>query len=213
MRMKLESEHFGAVKVLIPEIYKDQRGFFLEEYRADQFAELGIKMRFVQENHSGSIKGVVRGLHFQWNPYMGKLVRTIRGRMVDLAIDIRKSSPTIGKIIAYDMPDEIGSESSEWIWVPPGFAHGNFFTDDTIVSSGNPTINTKYKITHIKISVARANTIKIILTSVTSTLRYCPTPPHTPAIIFPSFFLNNLFFFVLDCFCLTSLFERKTWTI
>ena len=85
------------------------------------------KIEFVQGNESFSLAGVVRGLHFQWNPWMGKLVRTIAGHMVDLVLDIRKGSPTFGKIIAYDMPASSEGDCTEWIWVPPGFAHGNFY--------------------------------------------------------------------------------------
>jgi len=90
-------------------------------------------VEFVQANESFSVKGTVRGLHFQWNPYMGKMVRTLSGRMVDMVLDIRKGSPTYGKIIAYDMPTNTGENYSEWIWVPPGFAHGNFFTEDSLI--------------------------------------------------------------------------------
>jgi dTDP-4-dehydrorhamnose 3,5-epimerase len=90
-------------------------------------------MEFIQCNESYSKKGTVRGLHFQWNPYMGKLVRTVVGRMLDMVLDIRKGSPTFGKIILYDMPVDEQADYSEWIWVPPGFAHGNFFPEDTII--------------------------------------------------------------------------------
>jgi len=75
----------------------------------------------------------VRGLHFQWNPYMGKLVRTLQGRMIDMVLDIRKGAPTFGKIILYDMPADNKKEYSEWIWVAPGFAHGNFFPEETMI--------------------------------------------------------------------------------
>ena len=88
---------------------------------------------FLQQNESYSVSGVVRGLHFQWNPHMGKFVRTVRGHMIDLVLDIRKGSPTVGKIIAYDMPDSLDADYSEWIWVPPGFAHGNFFTEPSTI--------------------------------------------------------------------------------
>lgn len=81
----------------------------------------------VQINESFSNRGVMRGLHFQWNPYMGKLVRTISGHMVDMFLDIRIDSPTFGKISMYDMPARDEEGYSEWIWIPPGFAHGNFF--------------------------------------------------------------------------------------
>jgi dTDP-4-dehydrorhamnose 3,5-epimerase len=76
---------------------------------------------------------VVRGLHFQWNPYMGKLVRTVRGHMIDLVLDIRKGSQTCGQIIAHDMPSRENAKEGQWIYVPPGFAHGNFFPEDTII--------------------------------------------------------------------------------
>jgi dTDP-4-dehydrorhamnose 3,5-epimerase len=80
-----------------------------------------------QSNESVSKKGVIRGLHFQWNPFMGKLVRTLLGHM----LDIRKHSPTRGKAILYDMPARDTEDWDEWIWVPPGFAHGNLFLADT----------------------------------------------------------------------------------
>jgi dTDP-4-dehydrorhamnose 3,5-epimerase len=139
----------GCVKILeirslpIPELkvirfgrFRDDRGYFTEPYRRsdlDAEAEFLAGLSFPQSNESYSRAGVVRGLHFQWSPFMGKLVRTISGRMVDLALDIRLDSPTLGKIVAYDMPAFRDAEWSEWIWVPPGFAHGNFFTDETII--------------------------------------------------------------------------------
>jgi dTDP-4-dehydrorhamnose 3,5-epimerase len=130
-------------ELAIPEIqvlrfarFLDHRGYFTEPYRHSDFnAEIvpaSLRgLRFVQTNESFSRAGVIRGLHFQWNPYMGKLVRTVRGRMVDLVLDIRKGSPTYGCIIAHDMPTAAGLDSGEWIWVPPGFAHGNFFSEDS----------------------------------------------------------------------------------
>jgi len=112
--------------------FYDHRGYFTETYRKSDMKELDITI--VQANESLSKKNVVRGLHFQWNPYMGKLVRTIKGHMVDLVLDIRKNSPTYGKAIAYDMPVSLDFESeSEWIWVPPGCAHGNFFKETTVI--------------------------------------------------------------------------------
>ena len=118
--------------------FRDERGYFTEPYRRsdlDAMPETGFLagLSFPQANESYSRAGVVRGLHFQWSPFMGKLVRTISGRMVDLALDIRLDSPTLGKIVAYDMPALREADWSEWIWVPPGFAHGNFFTEDTII--------------------------------------------------------------------------------
>ena len=127
-----------AVKVIRFARFCDHRGYFTEHYRKSDFANhpdmsfmKGVE--FVQCNESYSKKGTVRGLHFQWNPYMGKLVRTISGRMVDMVLDIRKASPTFGKIILYDMPANNKTDYSEWIWVPPGFAHGNFFPEDTTI--------------------------------------------------------------------------------
>lgn len=90
-------------------------------------------IEFVQTNESFSKAGTIRGLHFQWNPFMGKLVRTLYGHMIDLVLDIRKGSPDFGSIIAYDMPANANEDSAEWIWVPPGFAHGNFFPKDTLI--------------------------------------------------------------------------------
>jgi len=116
----------------------DQRGYFTEHYRKSDFynhpdMDFMKGVEFVQANESYSRKGTVRGLHFQWKPYMGKLVRTLSGRMVDMVLDIRKGSPTFGKIILYDMPTDHQADFSEWIWVPPGFAHGNFFKEDTMI--------------------------------------------------------------------------------
>jgi len=136
--LEVKSLKIDAVKVIRFGRFADHRGYFTEHYRKSDFdtnpqMEFIKDVQFVQANESFSRKGTVRGLHFQWNPYMGKLVRTVSGRMIDMVLDIRKGSPTFGKIILYDMPADPGAESSEWIWVPPGFAHGNFFTEDTLI--------------------------------------------------------------------------------
>jgi dTDP-4-dehydrorhamnose 3,5-epimerase len=126
------------VKVIRFARFPDHRGYFTEQYRFSDF-ESGPRtpfmrgVRFLQANESFSRPSVVRGLHFQWNPYMGKLVRTIRGHMIDVVLDIRLGSPTYGKIIAYDMPVRGDEDFSEWIWVPPGFAHGNTFPEETVI--------------------------------------------------------------------------------
>jgi len=127
-----------AVKVIRYARFCDHRGYFSEHFRKSDFTnhpEMGFMkgIEFVQANMSFSKKGTVRGLHFQWNPYMGKLVRTLQGRMIDMVLDIRKGSPTFGKIVFYDMPADCKKEYSEWIWVPPGFAHGNFFPIETMI--------------------------------------------------------------------------------
>ncbi len=129
----------------IPEIrviqfarFRDDRGYFTEHYRRSDFEQLGPDnfmsgIEFVQMNMSFSRAGTIRGLHFQWNPYMGKLVRTLQGRMVDLVLDIRRDSPTFGQAIACDMPADPDADIDQWIWVPPGFAHGNYFPEDTTI--------------------------------------------------------------------------------
>jgi len=134
--IEVKSPGIPDVKVIRYGRFLDHRGYFTESYRKSDFwnkKELDFfeGFNFLQANESFSRAGTIRGLHFQWNPYMGKLVRTIMGRMVDLVMDIRKGSPHYGKIIAYDMPADNNKEYGEWIWVPPGFAHGNFYTEDT----------------------------------------------------------------------------------
>ena len=137
MKMKeTERLRIADVKVVRFARFCDPRGYFTEHFRKSDFAnhpEIGFLkgVEFVQCNESFSRPGTIRGLHFQWNPYMGKLVRTLSGRMVDMVLDIRKGSPTFGKIICYDMPARPEADYAEWIWVPPGFAHGNFFTAET----------------------------------------------------------------------------------
>jgi dTDP-4-dehydrorhamnose 3,5-epimerase len=125
-----------AVKLLKFARFADHRGYFTEPFRKSQFDGEVQFLRgtsFVQVNESFSRKGVIRGLHFQWNPFMGKLVRTVHGRMIDLFLDIRKGSPTYGKAAAYELASSPDKESGEWIWVPPGFAHGNCFLEDTTI--------------------------------------------------------------------------------
>lgn len=126
------------IKVIKFARFRDQRGYFTEHFRKGDFQTNPLTsfmqgVEFVQTNESLSKAGTVRGLHFQWNPYMGKLVRTLYGHMVDLILDIRKGSPTFGKAIAHDMPSNPSEDSNEWIWVPPGFAHGNTFLEDTSI--------------------------------------------------------------------------------
>lgn len=128
----------GEIKTIRFEKFGDQRGYFTESFRESDFRrhpELQFlrQFEFLQTNESYSKKGTVRGLHLQWNPYMGKLIRTIAGHMVDMILDVRLSSPTFGKIILFDMPMGEKNSWGEWIWVPPGFAHGNFFRKDTTI--------------------------------------------------------------------------------
>lgn len=126
------------IKVIRFARFADARGYFTEPYRkSDFFAHPALAplagIEFVQVNESYSHAGVLRGLHFQWNPYMGKLVRTVYGHLIDLVLDIRQSSPTAGKIIAYDIPSHPEDPEAEWIWVPPGFAHGTLLLEPTFL--------------------------------------------------------------------------------
>jgi len=134
--LEVKSLAISDVKVIRFARFQDHRGYFAESFRRSDFEshpDLSFlkNVEFLQCNESYSRKGTVRGLHFQWNPPMGKLIRTLSGHMVDLVLDIRKGSPTFSKIIAYDMPHDLSSEFGEWIWVPPGFAHGNFFQENS----------------------------------------------------------------------------------
>jgi dTDP-4-dehydrorhamnose 3,5-epimerase len=120
MRISVVSRHLNGLVVLQPEVFRDERGFFLEAYRKDHFEELGLPGMFVQENHSGSVRGVVRGLHFQWDPPMGKLMRVTKGMAYLVAVDIRKGSPTLGQWVGV----EASAENRLQVWAPPGFARG-----------------------------------------------------------------------------------------
>ncbi|HTS05633.1 MAG TPA: dTDP-4-dehydrorhamnose 3,5-epimerase [Candidatus Eisenbacteria bacterium] len=120
MQLRVESRQLGDVVVLVPEIFQDARGFFMETFRADQFLALGLPTQFVQDNHSRSVKGVVRGLHFQWEPPMGKLMRVTLGTAFLTAVDIRKGSPTLGKWFG----TEVSAENRRQVWAPAGFARG-----------------------------------------------------------------------------------------
>jgi len=135
---QVETLQIEEIKVVRFTRFCDHRGYFTEHYRKSDFEnhpemKFMKDVKFAQCNESYSKRGTIRGLHFQWNPYMGKLVRTLSGRMVDMVLDIRKGSPTFGKIILYDMPTNHEADFSEWIWVPRGFAHGNFFAEDTMI--------------------------------------------------------------------------------
>ncbi len=124
MQLKVESEHLNGLAVVVPEVYEDERGFFMEVFRADQFKELGLPHEFVQDNHSRSQKGVLRGLHFQWGPPpMGKLMRVTYGAAYLVAVDIRKGSPTLGQWFGI----EVSAQNKKQVWAPAGFARG-FYT-------------------------------------------------------------------------------------
>lgn len=120
MEIKIESRHLEDVVVVLPDIFQDARGFFTETYRADQFRALGLPTVFVQDNHSRSARGVVRGLHFQWDPPMGKLMRVTAGAAFLVAVDIRKGSPTLSQWVGV----EASAENRRQVWAPAGFARG-----------------------------------------------------------------------------------------
>jgi dTDP-4-dehydrorhamnose 3,5-epimerase len=108
------------VFLIKPRVYQDERGFFLETYQTEQFRAAGISLPFVQDNHSGSRQGVLRGLHYQLKQAQGKLVRVITGEIFDVVVDIRRSSPTFGEWVG----KYLSAENKLQMWVPPGFAHG-----------------------------------------------------------------------------------------
>lgn len=132
--IEVKSLAIPEIKVIRFGRFNDDRGYFTEIYRKSDYQNnpqmnfmKGVE--FTQCNDAFSKAGTMRGLHFQWNPYMGKMIRVLFGHLIDLVLDIRKSSPTLGKIVAYDMASKHENDFDEWIWLPPGFAHGCFFPD------------------------------------------------------------------------------------
>lgn len=111
---------FGEVKVIGHEVFEDHRGFFMEAYHHDHFRSIGLPSEFVQLNHSGSVKNVLRGLHFQYDPPMGKVMRVIRGEAFVVAVDIRKGSPTVGQWYGEILSDKNRLQ----MWAPANFARG-----------------------------------------------------------------------------------------
>jgi dTDP-4-dehydrorhamnose 3,5-epimerase len=135
----------SVTKLAIPDVkvvrfarYCDDRGYFSEHFRVSDFGchpelELFAAPALQQCNEAYSRRGTVRGLHFQWQPKMGKLVRPLMGRLLDFVLDIRPGSPSLGQIIGYDMPAVRERDYAEWIWVPPGFAHGTVFPEESAI--------------------------------------------------------------------------------
>jgi dTDP-4-dehydrorhamnose 3,5-epimerase len=126
--MKVESRHLNGLVVIVPDVFRDERGYFLEAFRADRFGELGLPTTFVQENHSYSRRGVLRGLHFQWDPPMGKLMRVTRGTAFLVAVDLRLGSPTLGRWFG----GEASPENRRQVWAPAGFARGFLALSDDV---------------------------------------------------------------------------------
>jgi dTDP-4-dehydrorhamnose 3,5-epimerase len=128
--MELIKTPIEGLLIIKPDVYEDARGYFFESYNREVFLKHGLDLNFVQDNESKSKKGVLRGMHFQHPPFaQGKLVRVMRGRVLDVAVDIRKGSPTYGKWHSV----ELSGENKRMYWIPAGFAHG-FLTleDDTV---------------------------------------------------------------------------------
>lgn len=126
--MKVIDTEIPEVKIIEPSVFGDERGFFMETWNQKKFEELvtGKPTQFVQDNHSKSKKGILRGLHYQTENTQGKLVRVISGEVFDVAVDIRKNSPTFGKWVGV----YLSSENKRQLWVPEGFAHGFYVTSN-----------------------------------------------------------------------------------
>ena len=118
--MEISATRLPGVFVIDPVVYEDARGFLMETWRASKFSEAGIDAAFVQDVHSRSSRGTIRGLHYQVEQAQGKLVRVIQGEVFDVAVDIRKSSPTFSQWIG----ETLSAGNRRLIWIPPGFAHG-----------------------------------------------------------------------------------------
>jgi dTDP-4-dehydrorhamnose 3,5-epimerase len=118
--MKVSATALPEVLLLEPRVFRDARGFFLETWQRDRFAAAGITVDFVQDNHSRSTRGTLRGLHYQVVTPQGKLVRVARGSVFDVAVDIRHSSATFGRWVGVELTDR----EPNALWIPPGFAHG-----------------------------------------------------------------------------------------
>jgi dTDP-4-dehydrorhamnose 3,5-epimerase len=118
--VKVVETELPGVLIIEPKVFGDARGFFLESWNEQTFARAGLTMKFVQDNHSLSTQGALRGLHYQLQHTQGKLVRVTAGEVFDVAVDLRRSSPTFGKWIGVT----ISAENKRMLWVPPGFAHG-----------------------------------------------------------------------------------------
>jgi dTDP-4-dehydrorhamnose 3,5-epimerase len=122
------------VKVVSYARFRDERGFFTETFRRSDLEAAGVATgEILQINESHSRAGVFRGLHAQWNPWQGKMVRAARGRLVDLAVDLRKGSPAFGRVVGHVLTGDPGADAGEWVWVPPGFAHGTYLSEDTTI--------------------------------------------------------------------------------
>jgi dTDP-4-dehydrorhamnose 3,5-epimerase len=124
--MRVLPTELPGVLIVEPDVFRDERGFFLETYRAERYAEHGITAPFVQDNHSRSRRGTLRGLHAQLEPAQGKLVRAVAGEIIDVAVDIRVGSPTFARHVAV----ALSGDNFRQLWIPPFFAHGFLVVSD-----------------------------------------------------------------------------------
>jgi dTDP-4-dehydrorhamnose 3,5-epimerase len=124
--MKFSDTTIEGVKLIEPKVFGDHRGFFMETWQAEKFAAAGIDFPFVQDNHSRSVQGTLRGLHYQLPQAQGKLVRAIEGEIYDVAVDLRRSSPTFGRWAGF----RLSTENRMMLWVPPGCGHGFYVISD-----------------------------------------------------------------------------------
>ncbi len=120
MGIKVQETDLPGVLLIEPPVFEDHRGFFMETYHSKKYRELGIHQAFVQDNHSHSVKGVLRGLHYQLHHPQGKLIYVVRGEIFDVAVDIRRGSPTFGRWTGYRLSDR----NKRQLFIPEGFAHG-----------------------------------------------------------------------------------------
>ena len=118
--MRFVPSEIPEVLLIEPQVFGDSRGFFMETWHAEKFAAAGLDLHFVQDNHSKSVQGTLRGLHYQIRKPQGKLVRVISGEVFDVAVDLRKSSPFFGRWVG----EILSAENKKMLWVPPGFGHG-----------------------------------------------------------------------------------------
>ena len=125
--MEFRRTKIEGVVLIVPDVYKDDRGFFVETYHMRKYVQGGVQPAFVQDNHSRSTKGVLRGLHAQREHAQGKLVRAVEGAVFDVAVDVRRGSPTFGEWVGY----ELSSDNFQQLYVPPGCVHGFYVLSET----------------------------------------------------------------------------------
>ena len=133
--MEFKPTSIPEVILIKPVVYGDDRGFFMETYREADFSANGISDNFVQDNHSGSVQGTLRGLHYQIRQAQGKLVQVVSGEVFDVAVDLRRSSPTFGRWVG----EMLSAENKHQLWIPPGFGHGFYVVSEWV--------NVIYKVT------------------------------------------------------------------